>query len=85
MLNGFGTLRVATRLFHLPSLSETDECIKPFRRQVAITCGDGWYVRNNRGRIRLNVPGYGNLSLNFDRSERGATQALPFIQQLFQH
>ena len=57
--------------------------IKPFRRQVAITCGDGWYVRNNRGRMRLNVPGHGSLSLNFDWSERGATQALPFIQQLF--
>ena len=33
--------------------------------------------------MRLNVPGHGSLSLNFDWSERGATQALPFIQQLF--
>ena len=67
----------------MPRVSETDAWIKPFRRQVAITCGDGWYVRNNRGRMRLNVPGHGTLSLNYDWSERGATQALPFIQQLF--
>ncbi len=40
----------------LPRLSEKDDWIKPFRRQVAITCGDGWYIRNNRGRMRLNVP-----------------------------
>ena len=73
---------MATSLLHLPRLSETDGWIKPFRRQVA-TCGDGWYVRNNRGRMRLNVPGHVSLSLNFDWSERGATQALPFIQQLF--
>ena len=33
--------------------------------------------------MRLNVPGHGTLSLNYDWSERGATQALPFIQQLF--
>ena len=67
----------------MPRLSEQDNWVKPFRRQVAITCGDGWYVRNNRGRMRLNVPGHGTLSLNYDWSERGATQALPFIQQLF--
>lgn len=67
----------------MPRLSEKEAWIKPFRRQVAITCGDGWYVRNNRGRMRLNVPGHGTLSLNYDWSERGATQALPFIQQLF--
>ena len=67
----------------MPRVSETDAWIKPFRRQVAITCGEGWYVRNNRGRMRLNVPGHGTLSLNYDWSERGATQALPFIQQLF--
>ena len=67
----------------MPRLSETEAWIKPFRRQVAITCGDGWYVRNNRGRMRLNVPGHGTLSLNYDWSERGATQALPYIQQLF--
>jgi integrase len=67
----------------LPRLSEKDDWIKPFRRQVAITCGDGWYIRNNRGRMRLNVPGHGTLSLNYDWSERGAVQALPFIQQLF--
>ncbi|ABB35455.1 site-specific integrase [Synechococcus sp. CC9605] len=67
----------------MPRVSETDAWIKPFRRQVAITCGDGWYVRNNRGRMRLNVPGHGTLSLNYDWSERGATQALPYIQQLF--
>ena len=73
----------STRLFHLPRLSKTDGWIKSFRRQVAITCGDGWYVRNNRGRMRLNVPGHSSLSLNFDSSERGATQARPFIQRLF--
>lgn len=67
----------------MPRLSEKEAWIKPFRRQVAITCGDGWYVRNNRGRMRLNVSGHGTLSLNYDWSERGATQALPFIQQLF--
>ena len=67
----------------MPRLSEKEDWIKPFRRQVAITCGDGWYVRNNRGRMRLNVPGHGTLSLNYDWSERGAVQALPFIQQLF--
>ena len=67
----------------MPRLSETEAWIKPFRRQVAITCGDGWYVRNNRGKMRLNVPGHGTLSLNYVWSERGATQALPFIQQLF--
>ena len=63
----------------MPRLSETEAWIKPFRRQVAITCGDGWYVRNNRGRMRLNVPSHGSLSLNFDWSKRGATQALPQI------
>ena len=68
----------------MPRLSEKEAWIKPFRRQVAITCGDGWYVRNNRGRMRLNVSGHGTLSLNYDWSERGATQALPFIQQLLQ-
>ena len=67
----------------MPRVSETEAWIKPFRRQVAITCGEGWYVRNNRGRMRLNVPGHGSLSLNYDWSERGATQALPYIQQLF--
>ena len=67
----------------MPRLSEQDSWVKPFRRQVAITCGEGWYVRNNRGRMRLNVLGHGTLSLNYDWSERGATQALPFIQQLF--
>ena len=50
---------------------------------MAITCGEGWYVRNNRGRMCLNVPGHGSVSLNYDWSKRGATQALPFIQQLF--
>ena len=67
----------------MPRLSEKEDWIKPFRRQVAITCGDGWYVRNNRRRMRLNVPSHGTLSLNYDWSERGATQALSFIQQLF--
>ena len=67
----------------MPRLSEQDNWVKPFRRQIAITCGDGWYVRNNRGRMRLNVIGNGTLSLNYDWSERGAAQALPFIQQLF--
>ena len=50
---------------------------------MAIICGEGWYVRNNRGRMRLNVPGHGSVTLNYDWSERGATQALSFIQQLF--
>ena len=83
MLDAFGTLGIATCRTPMPRLSETEAWIKPFRRQVAITCGDGWYVRNNRGKMRLNVPGHGTLSLNYDWSERGATQALPFIQQLF--
>jgi len=33
--------------------------------------------------MRLNVSGHGTLPLNYVWSERGATQALPFIQQLF--
>ena len=33
--------------------------------------------------MRLNVPGHGSLALNFDWSERGATQGRPFIQRLF--
>ena len=33
--------------------------------------------------MRLNVPGHWSVSLNYDWSERGATQALPFTQQLF--
>ena len=33
--------------------------------------------------MRLNLRGHGTLSLNCDWSERGVTQALPFIQQLF--
>ena len=81
--HAFGTLPIAICLSSMPRVSETEAWIKPFRRQVAITCGEGWYVRNNRGRMRLNVPGHGSLSLNYDWSERGATQALPYIQQLF--
>ena len=67
----------------MPRLSEQDNWVKPFRRQVAISCGEGWYVRNNRGRMRLNVLGHGTISLNYDWSEQGAAKALPFIQQLF--
>ena len=33
--------------------------------------------------MRVNVPVHCTLSLNYDCSERGAVQALPFIQQLF--
>ena len=33
--------------------------------------------------MRLKLRGHGTLSLNCDWSERGVTQALPFIQQLF--
>ena len=67
----------------MPRLSAQDNWVKPFRRQVTISCGEGWYVRNNRGRMRLNVLGHGTISLNYDWSEQGAAKALPFIQQLF--
>ena len=67
----------------MPRVSQTEPWIKPFRRQVAVTCGEDWYVRNNRGRLRLEVRGAGTVALNFDWTERGAALALPFIQQMF--
>ncbi|MDA9661483.1 tyrosine-type recombinase/integrase [bacterium] len=67
----------------LPRITETEPWLKPFRRQIAITCADGWLVRNNRGKMRLNVIGVGTLSLPYEWSERGAALALPRIQQIF--
>ena len=67
----------------MPQRSEADAWVKTFRQQVKANTGDGWYVRNNRGRMRLNVLGHGTISLNYDWSEQGAAKALPFIQQLF--
>ena len=67
----------------MPQRSEADAWVKTFRQQVKANTGDGWYVRNNRGRMRLNVPGHGSLALDYKWSLEGSTQALPFIQQLF--
>ena len=67
----------------MPRVSQTEPWIKPFRRQIAVTCGDNWYVRNNRGRIRLEVRDSGTVSLPYDWTERGAALALPRIQQIF--
>ena len=57
--------------------------MKTFRQQIKECCGDGWYVRNNRGRMRLIVQGHGSVSLNYPWSLEGSTRALPYIQQLF--
>ena len=67
----------------MPRVSQTEPWIKPFRRQIAVTCGDNWYVRNKRGRIRLEVRDSGTVSLPYDWTERGAALALPRIQQIF--
>ena len=67
----------------MPRVSETEAWIKPFRGQIALTCGESWYVRNNRGRIRLEVRGAGTVSLPFEWTARGSALALPRIQQIF--
>ena len=67
----------------MPRVSETESWIKPFRRQIAETCGESWYVRNNRGRIRLVVRDAGTVSLPFEWTARGSALALPRIQQIF--
>ena len=66
MLDAFGTLRLETSLIHLPRVSETESWIKPSRRQIPKACGESWYVRNNRGRIRLVVRDAGIFSLPFE-------------------
>lgn len=78
-----GTFRLATSLIHLSRVSETESWIKPFRRQMAETCGDSWYVRNNRGMILLVVRDAGTVSLPFEWTARGSSLALPRIQQIF--
>lgn len=67
----------------MPRVSETESWIKPFRRQIAKTCGESWYVRNNRGRISLAVSDAGTVSLPFEWTARGSALALPRIQQIF--
>ena len=67
----------------MPRVSQIEPWIKPFRRQIAATCGESWYVRNNRGRIRLEVRDAGTVSLEYDWTERGSALALPRIQQIF--
>ena len=67
----------------MPRVSQTEPWIKPFRRQIAETCGESWYVRNNRGRIRLEVRDAGTVSLPFEWTARGSALALPRIQQIF--
>ena len=67
----------------MPRVSETDAWIKPFRTQITETCGESWYVRNNRGRIRLEVRGAGTVSLPYEWTARGSALALPRIQQIF--
>ncbi len=67
----------------MPRVSQTEPWIKPFRGQIALTCGESWYVRNNRGRIRLEVRGAGTVSLPFEWTARGSALALPRIQQIF--
>ena len=79
----FAQYREQDVVSYMPRVSQTEPWIKPFRRQVAVTCGEDWYVRNNRGRLRLEVRGAGTVALSFDWTERGAALALPFIQQMF--
>ena len=67
----------------MPRVSETDAWITPFRTQITETCGESWYVRNNRGRIRLEVRGAGTVSLPYEWTARGSALALPRIQQIF--
>lgn len=67
----------------MPRITQTEDWLKPFRRQIIASCADGWLVRHNRGKIRLNVPGVGTVSLPYEWSERGAALALPRIQQIF--
>ena len=74
---------MADCLCHLPRVSETESWIKPFRRQIAETCGESWYVRNNRGQIRLVGRDARNVSLPFEWTARGSALALPRIQQIF--
>ena len=67
----------------MPRVSQTEPWIKPFRRQIAEICGESWYVRNNRGRIRLEVRDEGTVSLPYEWTARGSALALPRIQQIF--
>ena len=66
----------------MPRLVQTDVWVKPFRRQVAVTCGERWQPRNCRGRLRLEVKGVGSVTLPYAWSEEGAAKALPRIQQI---
>ena len=67
----------------MPRVSQTDPWIKPFRRQIKVTCDESWYVRNNRGKIRLEVRDAGSVSLPYEWTELGAGLALSRIQQIF--
>ena len=66
----------------MPRLVQKELWVKPFRRQVAVTCGDKWQPRNCRGRLRFEVKGIGSVTLPYAWSEEGAAKALPRIQQI---
>ena len=67
----------------MPRISQTEPWIKPFRKQIAEACGESWYVRNNRGRIRLEVRDAGTVSLPYEWTARGSALALPRILQIY--
>ena len=67
----------------MPRIVDTAAWIKPFRGLIRTSCGPGWKVRNNRGRMRLEVQDHGSLMLSYPWSEEGAALALPRIQQIF--
>jgi integrase len=66
----------------LPSIREAAAWVKPFRRQIALSCGSSWQVRNSRNQIRLEVKGVSSVTLPHPWSEQGAALALPRIQQI---
>ncbi len=63
-----------------------DNWSKQFRRQVKLTCGDGWTVANSRGRMRLEVREGDNresITLPYAWDENDALSALKRIEQIF--
>ena len=67
----------------MPRISQTEPWIKPFRKQIAEACGESWYVRNNRGRIRLEVRDAGTVSLHYEWTACGSALVLPRILQIY--
>jgi len=69
----------------MPVLKNTEDWVKPFRKQVRASTAADWWVLNSRGRMRLQVKDVGSVSLPYEWTLRGSTHALPHIQQIFKH